>query len=71
VVAGRVLGSGICEGDLVFARWTPPSEQGVRFGHEFVGVVEDVGSDVAGLSAGDLVVAPPWRRRSGWCATTV
>jgi len=54
----RVLGSGICEGDLVFARWTPASEQGVRFGHEFLGVVEDIGSEVSGLSVGDLVVAP-------------
>jgi threonine dehydrogenase-like Zn-dependent dehydrogenase len=54
----RVLGSGICEGDLVLAQWTPASEQGVRFGHEFLGVVEDIGSDVSGLSVGDLVVAP-------------
>jgi threonine dehydrogenase-like Zn-dependent dehydrogenase len=54
----RVLGSGICEGDLVLAEWTPVSEQGVRFGHEFFGVVEDIGSDVSGLSVGDLVVAP-------------
>jgi len=51
----RVLGSGICEGDLVLAQWTPASEQGVRFGHEFFGVVEDIGSDVSGLSVGDLV----------------
>jgi threonine dehydrogenase-like Zn-dependent dehydrogenase len=27
-------------------------------GHEFLGVVEDVGSEVSGLNAGDLVVAP-------------
>jgi threonine dehydrogenase-like Zn-dependent dehydrogenase len=54
----RVLGSGICEGDLVLGQWTPASEQGVRFGHEFFGVVEDIGSDVSGLTIGDLVVAP-------------
>src|SRR3954453_6624232 len=54
----RGLGAGICEGDLVLARWTPVSQQGVRFGHEFYGVVEDIGSDVSGLSVGDLVVAP-------------
>jgi threonine dehydrogenase-like Zn-dependent dehydrogenase len=34
------------------------SEQGSRMGHEFLGVVEDVGSEVSGLNAGDLVVAP-------------
>ena len=27
-------------------------------GHEFIGVVEDVGADVARCSRGDLVVAP-------------
>jgi threonine dehydrogenase-like Zn-dependent dehydrogenase len=36
----------------------PPTEQGRRMGHEFIGVVEDTGSDVSGLKAGDLVVAP-------------
>lgn len=35
-----------------------PSKQGARIGHEFLGVVEDLGSDVAGLKAGDVVVAP-------------
>jgi threonine dehydrogenase-like Zn-dependent dehydrogenase len=34
------------------------SEQGSRMGHEFLGVVEDVGSEVSGVNAGDLVVAP-------------
>jgi hypothetical protein len=34
------------------------SEQGRRIGHEFLGVVEEVGSDVAGLVGGDVVVAP-------------
>jgi threonine dehydrogenase-like Zn-dependent dehydrogenase len=36
----------------------PVKEQGRRMGHEFLGVVVDVGSDVSGLKAGDLVVAP-------------
>ena len=31
---------------------------GTRIGHEFLGVVEDVGSEVSTLKAGDLVVAP-------------
>lgn len=33
-------------------------EDGQRIGHEFLGVVEDVGSDVSGLKRGDVVVAP-------------
>jgi threonine dehydrogenase-like Zn-dependent dehydrogenase len=34
------------------------SETGRRMGHEFIGVVEDVGSEVRTLKAGDLVVTP-------------
>jgi threonine dehydrogenase-like Zn-dependent dehydrogenase len=36
----------------------PASEQGSPMGHEFIGVVEDTGSDVATLQRGDLVIAP-------------
>jgi hypothetical protein len=36
----------------------PASEEGRRIGHEFLGVVEEVGSDVSGLKAGQVVVAP-------------
>jgi threonine dehydrogenase-like Zn-dependent dehydrogenase len=36
----------------------PPAEHGERMGHEFLGVVGDLGSDVSGLKRGDLVVAP-------------
>jgi threonine dehydrogenase-like Zn-dependent dehydrogenase len=54
----RVLRSCICGSDL-WPYWSmPPSEQGQRMGHEFLGVVEDVGSEVPGLTAGDVVVAP-------------
>jgi NADPH-dependent curcumin reductase CurA len=35
-----------------------PSETGNRMGHEFVGVVEAVGSAVRTVKKGDLVVAP-------------
>ena len=33
-------------------------DAGRRMGDEFIGVVEDVGSDVASVKAGDLVVSP-------------
>jgi threonine dehydrogenase-like Zn-dependent dehydrogenase len=36
----------------------PPTEHGQRMGHEFLGVVADTGSEVSGLKAGDVVVAP-------------
>ncbi len=36
----------------------PPTGEGQRIGHEFLGVVQDTGPEVAGLKAGDLVVAP-------------
>ena len=54
----RVLRSGICGSDLWAYGSMPASEQGRRMGHEFLGVVEEIGSDVSRLKAGDLVVAP-------------
>jgi threonine dehydrogenase-like Zn-dependent dehydrogenase len=54
----RVLRSCICGSDL-WPYWSmPPSEHGRRMGHEFLGVVEDTGAEVAGFRAGDVVVAP-------------
>ena len=54
----RVVRSCICGSDLWPYGSMPARERGRRMGHEFLGVVEDVGSDVSGLKAGDLVVAP-------------
>jgi hypothetical protein len=54
----RVLRSCVCGSDLWPYGSMPASEQGRRMGHEFLGVVADVGSDVSGLKAGDVVVAP-------------
>jgi hypothetical protein len=54
----RVLRSCICGSDL-WPYWSmPPSEQGSRMGHEFLGVVEDTGAEVSAFRAGDVVVAP-------------
>jgi hypothetical protein len=47
----------VCGGDLWQYRRESPFESG-PIGHEFVGVVEDVGSDVRGIANGDLVIAP-------------
>jgi threonine dehydrogenase-like Zn-dependent dehydrogenase len=54
----RVVRSCICGTDLHSYRQMPPSPAGTPMGHEFVGVVEDVGAKVSGLSRGDVVVAP-------------
>jgi threonine dehydrogenase-like Zn-dependent dehydrogenase len=53
-----VTRSAICGSDLWPYKSMEPSETGRRMGHEFIGVVEAVGDDVATLKPGDLVVAP-------------
>jgi threonine dehydrogenase-like Zn-dependent dehydrogenase len=54
----RVLRACICGSDLWPYGSMPASEEGRWIGHEFLGVVEETGADVSGLSAGDVVVAP-------------
>jgi threonine dehydrogenase-like Zn-dependent dehydrogenase len=54
----RVVRSGICGSDLWAYRSMPASTQGRPMGHEFLGIVEDLGADVTGLKRGDLVVTP-------------
>jgi threonine dehydrogenase-like Zn-dependent dehydrogenase len=53
----RVSVSAICGSDLHFFHGKAPLEPGETMGHEAVGVVEQLGEDVAGLSVGDRVVA--------------
>src|SRR3954463_6586235 len=47
----------VCGSDLWYYRGETPHAVG-SIGHEFIGVVEDIGRDVNGISRGDLVVAP-------------
>jgi threonine dehydrogenase-like Zn-dependent dehydrogenase len=54
----RVVSSCVCGSDLWLYRGTVPVGEPVRIGHEFIGIVEDVGADVATVRPGDLVVAP-------------
>jgi threonine dehydrogenase-like Zn-dependent dehydrogenase len=54
----RVVRSCICGSDLWPYSDMEPIEHGRRIGHEFLGLVEDAGSDVATVKSGDLVVAP-------------
>ena len=54
----RVVRSCICGSDLWPYGSKKPSDKGARIGHEFLGIVEDIGSEVGDLKRGDLVVAP-------------
>jgi threonine dehydrogenase-like Zn-dependent dehydrogenase len=54
----RVVKACICGSDLWPYGSMPATSEGGRIGHEFIGVVEDVGSEVSGVARGDLVVAP-------------
>ena len=54
----RMVRSAICGSDLWAYGSMPASQPGRPMGHEFLGVVEDLGADVTGLQRGDLVVTP-------------
>lgn len=54
----RVVAGCICGSDLWPYASKPASEDGARMGHEFVGIVDELGSEVTGLKAGDFVIAP-------------
>lgn len=54
----RVTYACVCGSDMWFYRGINKREVGSRIGHEFMGVVEAIGSDVKTLKVGDLVVAP-------------
>ena len=54
----RVVASCICGSDLWPYRGINAVNGPVRIGHEFVGVVEQVGSNVSTVAPGDFVIAP-------------
>ncbi|OKI49275.1 zinc-dependent alcohol dehydrogenase family protein [Micromonospora sp. CB01531] len=54
----RVTTACICGTDLHPYRWMSPADGPARIGHEFIGVVEHIGSEVTTVRKGDLVVAP-------------
>src|ERR1700753_1753852 len=55
----KVTRTAICGSDLhLYDGFIPTMEQGDSLGHEFMGLVEEVGSEVANLKRGDRVVIP-------------
>jgi threonine dehydrogenase-like Zn-dependent dehydrogenase len=55
----RITRTAICGSDLhLFDGFIPTMEQGDILGHEFMGIVEETGRDVANLKRGDHVVVP-------------
>jgi len=54
----RVTTACVCGSDLHPYGSMKPEDGPARIGHEFIGVVEDIGSDVTSVEKGDLVVAP-------------
>jgi threonine dehydrogenase-like Zn-dependent dehydrogenase len=54
----RVTRACICGSDLHPYHSKPAAEHGTTIGHEFIGVIEEIGSDVATLKVGDFVITP-------------
>jgi threonine dehydrogenase-like Zn-dependent dehydrogenase len=55
----KVTKTAICGSDLhLYGGFIPTMEQGDILGHEFMGIVEEVGSEVTNLRRGDRVVVP-------------
>lgn len=53
----RVVLACVCGSDLWFYRGISDHVEG-PVGHEFIGVVDEIGADVTGLDVGDFVIAP-------------
>lgn len=62
----RVVAAGVCGSDLWTYRGQSSATPGARIGHEFVGVVEEVGTQVRTLRPGAWVIAP-FRFSDGTC----
>ena len=54
----RVVAACVCGSDLWPYRGVTPTDHPHRIGHEFVGVVEEVGPQVERIKVGDFVIAP-------------
>ena len=62
----RVVFGCVCGSDLWYYRGESPHAPG-PIGHEFIGIVEQVGADVRSIARGNLIVAP-FKFSDGTCA---
>ena len=65
IVAPLVIGR--CDLDVGYVRGFIPLQGGEPIGHEMIGRVLDIGSDVLSVKPGDVVVVPA-QISCGWCA---
>lgn len=54
----RVVAAGVCGSDLWMLRGVAPLPRPIRTGHEFIGIVESIGSEVQRLRPGQFVICP-------------
>ena len=54
----RIVAGCICGSDLWPYASRKDTDEGSRMGHEFVGVIEELGSETTDLAIGDLVIVP-------------
>jgi threonine dehydrogenase-like Zn-dependent dehydrogenase len=55
----KITATAICDSDLHLYRGkTPQVKAGDIFGHEFIGIVEEIGKEVTAVKKGDRVIAP-------------
>ncbi|PJJ65407.1 zinc-dependent alcohol dehydrogenase family protein [Compostimonas suwonensis] len=54
----RVVAACVCGSDLWPYRGVTPTVRPHRIGHEFVGIVEQIGPEVTAVGVGDFVIAP-------------
>ena len=57
-VVVRIRATTVCGSDLALVHGHLPTEPGFVIGHEYVGVVEEVGDAVTSVSVGDRVIGP-------------
>ncbi|KOV76501.1 MULTISPECIES: zinc-binding dehydrogenase [unclassified Streptomyces] len=62
----RITASCVCGTDLWPYASMKPEDGPARMGHEFIGIVEDTGSEVTSVKRGDLVVSP-WTISDNTC----
>jgi alcohol dehydrogenase len=62
----QVVAAGVCGSDLWTYRGQANVAPGARIGHEFLGIVTELGADVHGLAVGDWVISP-FRFSDGEC----